>query len=109
MYIINNGSYFLLKIANICIFYVYYSILLKLKKNKRHYYKKNKIYNNLFYKKFKGVMKNMKKIREFQCPSCGNPLTESENARMRCPYCRTIIVPKSSRLRREEKIYVKYE
>ena len=54
-------------------------------------------------------MKNMKKIREFQCPSCGNPLTESENARMRCPYCRTIIVPKSSRLRREEKVYVKYE
>lgn len=51
----------------------------------------------------------MKKIREFQCPSCGNPLNESENARMRCPYCRTIIVPKSSKLKREEKIYVRNE
>lgn len=49
------------------------------------------------------------KQRLFDCPMCGNPLPERIKPRMRCNFCETIIVPKSSKLKREEKIYVKEE
>lgn len=50
---------------------------------------------------------NRDKDRLFDCPSCGNPLKENTKNRIRCPYCRTIIVPKSRKLHREEAIYEK--
>lgn len=52
---------------------------------------------------------NKKKIKEFNCPMCGNPLKENKVGKMRCPFCRTIIIPKFSKLKREESIYVKNE
>lgn len=51
--------------------------------------------------------KNKNRNREFNCPSCGNPLLESYKEAIKCPYCGTIIVPKNSKLHREEHIYEK--
>lgn len=42
---------------------------------------------------------------EFDCPSCGNPLFESTKPVVKCPYCETIIVPRSKRLNRKEHVY----
>lgn len=46
-----------------------------------------------------------KTVLEFTCPSCGNPLYESVKPVVKCPYCQTVIVPRSRKLKREERIY----
>ncbi len=45
------------------------------------------------------------KKQEFGCPSCGNPLYESTRPVVKCPFCETIIVPRSNKLNRREHIY----
>lgn len=49
----------------------------------------------------------MKPIKSFECPMCGNSLKETDKYLIKCQFCDTIIVPKSSKLKREEAIYVK--
>ena len=46
-----------------------------------------------------------KKLLEFDCPACGNPIPRSDNEKMRCPWCRTLIVPQGYRKAREAKIF----
>lgn len=48
-----------------------------------------------------------KQHKEFNCPMCGNPLLESSKALIKCPFCETIIVPKSTKLQRKEQVYDK--
>lgn len=49
----------------------------------------------------------MKKLKEFDCPSCGNPLQESRKSLIKCPYCETVIIPQYSTLKRKAAIYEK--
>ncbi len=45
-----------------------------------------------------------KKILEFDCPACGNPIPRTDNDRIRCPWCRTLIVPQGFKKQRPASI-----
>lgn len=49
----------------------------------------------------------MTNILLFDCPMCGNPLKETTKRLIKCPFCETIIIPRSSKLKRKEQVYVK--
>lgn len=53
-------------------------------------------------------MKKTKKL--FDCPSCGNELPCNDMSKIRCPWCKVLIVPKGFHKKNQvEEIYVNGE
>ena len=46
-----------------------------------------------------------KKLLEFDCPMCGNPLPRIDRKKVRCPWCKTLITPQGFKLKQEAEIY----
>ncbi len=40
------------------------------------------------------IMVKKEKTKTFDCPECGNPLPCSDNRKIRCCWCRRLIVPR---------------